>query len=238
MFEAEAGDGLIPASHAADGMTLRITRVADDGARNRHERVSPDGSRIAFDSDREGQRAVYVADIDGRNVRRVSGDGFAALPSWSPDSRVLLFARAEPEHTDVWNLWSVALESGRLQRLTSHETGRPWGGSWFPDGRRIAYTRDASLIVLDTETGDEAEFHSPHRERPMRSPAVSPDGRYVMVQVLRDGAWLFAIPDGSKRRVLDDPTADAFSWAPDGRRVAYHSGRSGGWNVWVKAGTW
>jgi Helix-turn-helix domain/WD40-like Beta Propeller Repeat len=235
MFDAEPQGGLVPASHA-DDMMLRITRVADDGARNYHERVSPDGSRIAFDSDRDGPRGVYVADIDGRNVRRVSGDGFAALPSWSPDSRALLFAGAEPEHPDVWNLWSVDLESGRLRRLTSHETGRPWGGSWFPDGRRVAYTREAALVVLDTDKGDEREFRSPLRARPMRSPAVSPDGRHVIVQVVRDGAWLLDVTDGSMRRVLDDPTAEGFSWAPDGRRVAYHSRRSGGWNVWVKAG--
>jgi Tol biopolymer transport system component len=44
------------------------------------------------------------------------------------------------------------------------------------------------------------------------------------------------VPSGSVRRILDDPTAGTFSWSPDGRRVAYHSGRAGGWNVWVRLG--
>jgi Tol biopolymer transport system component len=35
--------------------------------------------------------------------------------------------------------------------------------------------------------------------------------------------------------VLEDPTAEEYTWAPDGRRVAYHSRRSGTWGVWVMA---
>jgi len=36
-------------------------------------------------------------------------------------------------------------------------------------------------------------------------------------------------------RVLDDATAEEFSWAPDGRRVAFHSRRSGEWGLWQMA---
>lgn len=235
-FADVPAEGIVPARHG-DGMTLRITRVEDDGARNYHVQVSPDGEQIAFDSDRDGARGVYVADVDGRGVRRVSGDGFAALPSWSPDGRALLYARAEPRRPEVWNLWSVNLESGQRVRLTSHDAGQPWGGSWFPDGRRVAYARDAALFVLDTGTGRARQFRSPVLGRPMRGPSVSPDGRHIIVQVLRDGAWLMNVSTGSMRRVLPDPTAEAFSWAADGRRVAYHSGRAGGWNVWVHTGS-
>lgn len=221
-----------------DDTTLRVTRVADEGANPYHASLSPDGRHVAFDSDRDGERGVYVADANGANVRRVSGGGFAALPSWSPDGQQLLFARAEADRPDVWNLWSVDLASGRETRLTSHESGRPWGGSWFPDGRRVAYALGATLVVLEIETGRTLELRSPVHGRPIRSPAVSPDGGHVVVQVLRDGAWLLAVPDGASRRLIDDPTAEQFSWAPDGRRLAYHSERAGGWNVWVKTGTW
>jgi hypothetical protein len=234
--DAMPQEGLVPASHA-DGMMLRITRVADDGARNYHARVSPDGTRIAFDSDRDGPRGVYVADADGAHVRRVSGAGFAAWPSWSPDGAALLFARAEPGDAGVWNLFRLDLDTGETTRLTSHRSGQPWGGSWFPDGRRIAYARDASLIVLDTRSGHAREYPSPVSGRALRWPAVSPDGRQIMVQVRDDGGWLVNLATGSRRRAIDDPTAEAFCWAPEGRRVAYHSGRAGEWKVWVKSGS-
>jgi hypothetical protein len=54
--------------------------------------------------------------------------------------------------------------------------------------------------------------------------------------VLGDGGWLVNLAADSMRRAIADPTARAFGWAPDGRRVAYHSGRAGEWKVWVKTG--
>lgn len=237
-YHADAGDesALMRADTDGQGEILRLTSVVDDNARNFHARPSPDGDRIAFDSDREGERAVYIADADGRNVRRVSGPGFAAIPSWSPDGRTLAYVRAEPDRPRVWNLWIKNLDSGDERRITSFRVGQPWGGSWFPDGRRIAFSHETRLIVHDLETGRERVFPSPIKGRLVRTPAVSPDGSLIVFQVYRDGTWLLDAEDGSMRKVLSDPTAEEYTWAPDGQRVAYHSRRSGTWGVWVMAG--
>ncbi len=83
----------MPAGDRSDGSVLRITRVVDDHAKNYHARPSPDGQQIAFDSDRDGERGIYVANVDGTNVKRVSGPGYGAIPSWSPDGTRLAFVR-------------------------------------------------------------------------------------------------------------------------------------------------
>ena len=49
------------------------TSILDDGHRNFHVQPSPDGARIAFDSDRDGERGVYIARADGREPRKISG---------------------------------------------------------------------------------------------------------------------------------------------------------------------
>ena len=150
--EEEKGSSLVRAgTNGAGGSVLRITRIVDDAANNYHVRPSPDGKRIAFDSDRDGVRGVYVADEKGQHLRRVSGEGYAAVPSWSPDGRTLAFARADPERPKVLNLWTLELESGEMRRITKHADGQPWGGSWFPDGKRIAYSYEDRLIVRDLE---------------------------------------------------------------------------------------
>ena len=183
-----------------------------------------------------GTRASLVTGSAPRSrVRRVSGSGYAAVPTWAPDGRRLAFIRAEPGRPNVWNLWLLAMDSARLQPLTHYTHGQTWSASWFPDGQRLCYTHEDKLVLLDLPTQHTREFDSPIAHRLVRTPAVSPDGSKVIFQVYRHGAWLLDLADASMRCVLADPSAEEFAWAPDGRRVAFHSRRDGQWGIYVLA---
>jgi Tol biopolymer transport system component len=216
-----------------DGVVTHVAPVIDDGASNYHVVPSPDGSMIAFDSDRAGDRAVYVARSDGSKPMRVSGDGFAAVPSWSPDGRRLAFVKAEPGRPRVWNVWVADRRTGRLQRITADTTGQPWGASWFPDGRHLAYSREAQLILLDLATGKRTTFASPVAGHLVRTPAVSPDGSRVVFQVYRDGVWMLDLATRRVHRVMANASAEEFRWSPDGRSVVFHARNGRGWGVWI-----
>jgi WD40 repeat protein len=209
-----------------------LATLVDDGARNYHVQPSPTGDRIAYDSDRDGERGVYIASRDGRNSRKVSGSGYAAAPTWSADEQHLAFVRAEPDRPRVWNLWLLTFDTGEMERVTNFRFGQTWNASWFPDGRRICYAHEDRLYLRDLATGSTREFESPIKGHLVRTPAVSPDGRRVIFQVARSGAWLLDVRRGSMTRVLDDPTAEEFAWSPDGR-VAFHSRRDGRWGIWL-----
>jgi hypothetical protein len=209
-----------------------VTRIVDDGSRNYHAQPSPDGRSIAFDSDRDGERGVYVAQADGSGAHRISGPGYAAVPTWSPDGTRLTYIRAEVDRPSVWNLWIQPAHRGPARRLTSHAFGQTWSASWFPDGRRIAYAHEDSLMVLDLDTGRARRIASPVKGGLVRTPAVSPDGGRIVFQVFRHGAWMLNLADGRMERVLTDPTAEEFAWAPDGR-IAFHSRRDGQWAIYL-----
>jgi len=215
------------------GSLRTVTSIVDDHARNFHPRPSPDGNRIAFDSDRDGTRGVYVANADGSGAHRISGEGYASVPSWSPDGEQIAFVRAEPSAPRVWNLWLANADGSNLRRLTHHRVGQMWGGSWFPDGRRIAYSLESNLIILDVTTSDARVLSSPLPGMLVRTPAVSPDGTRIVFQVHHDGTWIADARTGAMQRVLADPTAEEFTWAPDGHHVAFHSRRTGSWSVWM-----
>ena len=235
-FHAQSGStSALKRAERDESGVLHVVTVVDDAAKNYHVQVSPDGRSVAFDSDRDGVRGVYVANVDGSNVRRVSGPGYAAVPTWSGDGERLAFLRAETNKPRVWNLWVKDLRGGEMRRLTSHAYGQVWGGSWFPDGRRLAYSHEDRLVLIDLETGRAVSYASPRKGHLVRTPAVSPDGRWIIFQVFRDGAWLLDLDTGVMTRALDDPSAEEFTWTPDGRRVAFHSRRSGEWGLWVMA---
>jgi hypothetical protein len=232
--ETATGSALKRADPGEDGV-LHVVTIVDDAAKNYHVQLSPDGKSVAFDSDRDGVRGVYVARADGRETRRVSGEGYAAVPTWSPDGRRLAFLRAESDRPNVWNLWMLDLAKSEMTRLTNYRYGQVWGGAWFPDGQRIAYSHEDRLMLLELGTGRTTVYDSPLKKRLVRTPAVSPDGRLIIFQVYRDGAWLLHLDSGSMERVLDDSTAEEFTWAPNGNRVAFHSRRRGEWGLWVMA---
>ena len=235
-FHAETATGsALKRAESTERGVLHVVTILNDSAKNYHVQLSPDGKSVAFDSDRDGVRGVYVARADGTSVRRVSGDGYAAVPTWSPDGRRLALLRAETDRPNVWNLWLLDLASGGMTKLTRYRYGQVWGGTWFPDGRRLAFSHEDRLILLDIGTGRTTSYASPIKGRLVRTPAVSPDGRWIIFQVFRDGAWLLDVESRSMHRVLDDASAEEFTWDPAGTRVAFHSRNRGGWGLWVMA---
>ena len=155
---------------AARSCTCRsTTREAfndpQDGAANFHAVRSPDGQRLADDSDRDGTRAVYVARADGRDATKISGVGYAAAPRWSPDGGRVAFIRAEAGRPRVWNVWIA--DSVPLSDSGGHHyaVGQAWGASWFPDGTHLAYSVEDRLAIPDLPRGTRRIIASPIRGR-------------------------------------------------------------------------
>jgi hypothetical protein len=226
---------VLPDATAAGPATLEIVNVADGDWRVAHTQLSPDGQYVAFDSDREGVRSVYIANRDGSNVRRASRSGYAAAPAWSPDGRRLVFLQAEPSDATQLNLWMLEIPSGELTRISGHASGRVSPASWFPDGRRLCYGHADQLVIASLDGQVQRRVDLPGRDSAlMGAPAVSPDGRRLIIRVGFEGVWLLDLPGGGMRRILGDPTAKSFAWTPDGRRVAFRTGE-GEWRMWVMA---
>ncbi len=95
--------------------------------------ASPDGGAVAFTSERDGRRRIWLAHLAEGDEAPVTSGPADSGARFSPDGAFLLFTRLE---AGVESLYRVASSGGEPQRLL----GRAANGDWSPDGRRLAYT--------------------------------------------------------------------------------------------------
>ena len=144
---------------------------------------SPDGSRIAFVSDRDGNFELYVADADGGNPRRLTTTADAELsPEWTPDGRQILYVVQAAGGR--MQLWSMEADGTGAHALTTDAQGANLDPAVSPDGRRIAFTstRDGSydIYVMDRDgTNALPALASAAKES---KPAWFPDGALAFLQ--------------------------------------------------------
>jgi Tol biopolymer transport system component len=116
-----------------------MRRLTYEG-RNQSPVWSPDGKRLAFQSDREGDPALFVQNADGTGaaVRLTRPEkGAAHIPeSWSRDGRYLSFSITKGATS---SLWILAVENGTILKFGDVQSVEPIGSTFSPDGRWIAY---------------------------------------------------------------------------------------------------
>jgi Tol biopolymer transport system component len=191
--------------------------VCPSSRSDRAVHYSPDGSRIAFVSDREGWREIWVCNADGSEPVKVTSlrGEHTDSPRWAPDSQRLVFTTSFEDNRDVW---IADLRTAGLQRLTtepSHE-GR---ASWSSDGRWIYFRSNRSgrdeIWKTPVEGGGEAVQIT-------RSGAYEPfealDGSRLYFTKSRAyrGVWSVPITGGEETLVTGDVREGQWSVAADG----------------------
>ena len=105
---------------------------------------SPDGSKIAFSTDRDGNSEIYVMDASGANQVNVTNHSATdQQPAWSPVAAEIAFISDRVNGTNVWDIHILSLDGG------GNPIGDPvevpnlvrdgWPG-WSPDGSQGNYS--------------------------------------------------------------------------------------------------
>ena len=114
-------------------------------------RFSPDGSEIAFTSDRAGGDNVWVVSVDGETTRQISKETFRLpnSPAWSPDGRYIaarkhFTSRRSLGSGEIW-LWHSSGEGSGLQLNEKPNEQKDLGEPAFsPDGRYVYFSQDST----------------------------------------------------------------------------------------------
>jgi TolB protein len=147
----------------------KATQIVDNEnavGQNRFARWSPDGKRLVFyraraKSDGTVQTAIFVVDVDGSNLRRLTPwDMLAGDPDWSPNGDLIAFSTypmREFESMDPSELYTMRPDGSGIKALTSNGEDGPRATEprWTPDGKAILYVRETqagthrSIWVID-----------------------------------------------------------------------------------------
>jgi TolB protein len=185
---------------------------------------SPDGSQIAFTSERFTNREIMLVDVVTGEVERLTeNDRLDMSPAWSPDGSKFVFSsdRDVQWNTDLYLMNADGSNPHVVRQTESNE----FAASWSPDGSQIAFgssvPSSGQLMIFDFEHGtrtpilDDRSFDD--------TPAWSPDGEWLAISSFRESDYEIytlrldcaAIPDDCLRRLTFNPAYDTMPvWRP------------------------
>jgi TolB protein len=198
--------------------------------------VSPDGRRIVFSHDVGGDVELFVVNIDGTGLTRLTYDPgrFDGAAHWSPDGTSLVFAReSDVTHVNVITTMA-ALPGAPMHALTTDIWDSFWP-EYTPDGRRIMFDSQigglvAAIWVMDADGSHQRRLTDAPLEAGFSD--IAPDGRRVALINHQNTSLRTSIfsmkPDGSAITRLTNagPLHDVQPvYSPDGKQIAFMSDR-------------
>ena len=200
--------------------------LTSSSAVDRNPQYSPDGRRIAFESNRQVVNyGVWVANADGTGPAQITniGSPYSGTPRWSPDGRWLAF----DAYKKCWDVWVVEA-SGSSPRQLTHGPADNTIPSWSRDGSSIYFAskRSGRLEIWRMPAGGGTEVQVTHNGG--HTAFESTDGKtlyYTLSDEGAEGLYAKTLPGGEEKQVLKEGVAQrSFAVFSDGVYYLHGSG--------------
>ena len=191
-IQYKINDGLIILS-LADGYfkhlfvyhpeSIPLTRVTNSEGDDIDPELSPDGSQIAYASNKNGQWDIYIIDIKtGSETQLTDTPEYDGAPTWSPDSQWIAFESYLNYNLEIVLLSTIDLNQSPVQ-LTDNQAA-DHSPKWSPAARKIAFVSDRSgdneIWLADLDKVDDRFINiSNNNATHELFPAWSPDSQYI-----------------------------------------------------------
>lgn len=207
----------------ADYVRVLAHTAADDIVRQLTGRRGVARSRLAFVNDQTGAKEIYVADYDGKEVKKVTSNRtLNLLPRWRPDGRALAFTSYKENNPD---LYLYDFEKGKLSTISERQ-GLNVAGGFSPDGSLLAATisrgKEPNIFLITMKDLSAKQLTSHFGVD--SSATFSPDGQQVAFVSDRAGnpqVHVMELATGRTKRLTQLNWCDSPSWSPTGEWVAF-----------------
>jgi len=205
-------------------------QVASAGGRAYAQpRLSPDGRRVVA-SLRGDVEDLWMIDLERGTSSRLTANGKASFPVWSPDGRRLTLASAKEAESAYSIYWRPIDGSAPDEQLLSGNWPN-YPFSWSPDGKHLAFvavnpTTLQDILVLNM---DQRSASTPFLETPFRegAPVFSPDGKWIAYVSDDSGRFeVYARPfpgPGEKWPISTEGGSEPV-WPRGGKQMFYRAG--------------
>lgn len=222
---------------AADGTDP--IRLTDDEWSDDDTSYSPDGTKILFSSNRDGDSDIYVMDADGTDVEQIVDEPATdAEPTWSPDGTKIAYETFRHDRNRVLSEIHVVRVDGTHDRRLTNNNRMEANIDWSPDGTRIAFSGHKlssryGIFTMSARGGDVERLTRNNRlggGGVDGGPTWSPNGRWIAffreIDAFDYGYEIFKIRANGQRltRLTRDLGTDQQpDWSPDGNHLVYTS---------------
>jgi Tol biopolymer transport system component len=224
---------------AATGTPSPLTQ--DRALRHSVPAFSPDGKRIAFNTQnvgREGLGDIWLMDADGRSAAQITTES-GGLANWFPDGEQLAFHSAR----DGRKLWITNLKTGQERPLLDFGEQVNYL-RLSPDGKQIAFNskRSGTTNVWTIAVGGGAAKPLTFDKEFMGFPFWSPDSKTLGLQIKRGDDTHLAVMPSAGGAITQLTFDKGQSWnggfSPDGDKILFAGQRGDFWNLyWVSRST-
>jgi Tol biopolymer transport system component len=182
---------------------------------------------LVFSSNRLGTQAVFTAEADGSQWRRLtSGPGIDTAPRWSPDGTRIVWVSRQQGAGEIWVMNADGTGKRQLTNMNA-DANMP---DWSPDGSRIAFQArrgdiDENAWDVWVVNADGTGLHRLTSTASQVDPRWAPDGQRIAVR------WMESSSDGSCRCLGTTP------WCPCSGRIAILQADGSNLQVLPRVGT-
>jgi Tol biopolymer transport system component len=210
----------------------RVTKLTDNTWSDEFPVWSPDGTKIAYAADPQGNYDIFVMSPDGTDIKAVSSSpADESEPSWFPDGQSIVYTRETKSmlRKDV-SLYRISLATQKTVKVIPHYSRINAIPNVSPEGSLITFTGKRTIgwdvAVYDLNSQEVRFLEAGGKSCRAR---FSKDGHklaYVCSKADGKGDIWIMNPDGSQKKRLTErnDTYDYFpSWSPDGRHIVFNS---------------